>query len=254
MKKIIFILAISFFAVNVNVHAQTFIDKANIEYEYTQNLKKNMGSGMWADMMADKMPSLQVGYYKLTIGDNKSVYKFDRWKEKEKFPEWFSRDIKTVWFHDFTTGKTSQEKDMIGSIINVEDSTTQLEWRLTSESRIIAGFNCKKAVAKIFDSVYVFAFYTEEITVPAGPASINGLPGTILGLTIPRLFSSWIATKVSVNNVDESALKPFKPKKSYTNKTLRKFIDDRTSDWWQGDDEKEENKQQKNRFIWGMLM
>ncbi len=252
MKKIITIIAIIFFAAQVN--AQIFLDKANIEYEYTQNIKKNMGSGTWQDAMAEKMPNLQVGYFKLTIANNKSVYKFDRWKEKEKFPEWFSRDNKTVWFHDFSTGKTSQEKDMIGSMINVEDSIPQLEWRLTSESRVIAGFNCKKAVTKIFDSVYVFAFYTEEITVPAGPASINGLPGTIMGLTIPRLFSSWIATKVSVNNVDESELKPFKPKKSYTSKTLRAFIDERSKDWWEGDDEKEENKQQKNRFIWGMLM
>jgi GLPGLI family protein len=252
MKKIIFILSILFVA--NNLQAQVFLDKANIEYEYTQNIKKNMGSGMWADMMADKMPSLQVGYYKLTVADNKSVYKFDRWKEKDKFPEWFSRDVKTVWYHDFTNGKTSQEKDMIGSIVNVEDSTPQLEWRLTDENRMIAGFNCKKAVTKIFDSVYVFAFYTEEIIVPAGPASINGLPGTILGLTIPRLFSSWIATKVTVNNVDVSALVPFKAKKSYTNKSLRNFIDERSKDWWQGDDEKEENKQQKNRFIWGMML
>jgi GLPGLI family protein len=252
MKKIILILSIVLVA--TTSQAQIFIDKANIEYEITQNIKKNMGSGTWQDMMADKMPSLQVGYYKLNVADNKSVYKFDRWKEKDKFPEWFSRDVKTVWYHDFTTGKTSQEKDMIGSIVNVEDSTPQLEWRLTDESRVIAGFNCKKAVTKIFDSVYVFAFYTEEITVPAGPASINGLPGTILGLTIPRLFTSWIATKVTVNNVDLSALKPFTPKKSYTNKSLRSFIDERSKDWWEGDDEKEENKQQKNRFIWGMLL
>ena len=236
------------------MNAQIFIDKATIEYESTQNLKKNLGSGSWQDAMADKMPALQTSYFKLTIADNKSVFKFDRIKDKEKFPEWFTRDVKTVWFHDFSTGKTSQEKDMIGTVVNVEDSIPKMEWRLTSESRVIAGFNCKKAVSKIFDSVYVFAFYTEEITVPAGPASINGLPGTILGLTIPRLFTSWIATKVSVTNLDVSALKPFTAKKPYSNTTLRKFIDERSADWWSGDDEKDENKQQKNRFIWGMLL
>jgi GLPGLI family protein len=253
MKKIILILSIVLVA--ATAQAQIFIDKATIEYEITQNVKKNMGSGTWQDMMTEKMPTLQVGYYKLTIADNKSVYKLDRWKDKESFPEWINIGSKTIWFHDFTTGKTSQEKDMFGSTIYVEDSIPQLEWRLTNDSRVIAGFNCKKAVAKVFDSVYVFAFYTEEITVPAGPISINGLPGTILGLTIPRLFKSWIATKVTVNNVDVSALKPFTPKKSYTSKTLRTFIDEKSKDWWSGDDdEKEENKQQKNRFIWGMLL
>ena len=235
-------------------NAQIFIDKAIIEYETTQNIKKNMGSGAWQDAMSEKMPTLQTSYYKLTIADNKSVYKFDRIKDKEKFPEWFSKDVKTVWYNNFTTGKTSQEKDMIGTVVNVEDTIQKLEWRLTSESRVIAGFNCKKAISKIFDSVYVFAFYTEDITVPAGPVSINGLPGTILGLTIPRLFTSWIATKVTVNNVDISALKPFIAKKAYTNASLRKFIDERSSDWWSGDDDKEETKQQKNRFIWGMML
>ena len=84
-----------------------------------------------------------------------------------------------------------------------------MEWRLTNENRVIAGFNCRKAVAKIFDSVYVFAFYTDEILIPGGPCSINGLPGMILGVTIPRLFTSWIATKVTLTGVDENIITPF---------------------------------------------
>ncbi len=235
-------------------NAQVFIEKASIEYEMTQNFKKMMGSGNWAEMMADKMQTLKTGYYNLTFANNQSIYKFDRWKDKEKLPAWFARDDKTIWFHDFTKGITSQEKDLIGSTVNVEDTIPALEWRLTDEIRMIAGFNCKKAVTKIFDSVYVFAFYAEEIMIPAGPASVNGLPGAILGMTIPRLFTSWIATKVSVNGVDVSNVKPFTAKKSYSNASLKKFIDDRTSDWWSGDDESIENKQQKNRFVWGMLL
>jgi GLPGLI family protein len=252
MKKIIILLSICFFI--TSAYAQVFIEKANIEYELTQNIKKNMGSGTWEDAMADKMPLFKIGYYNLRFADNKSIYKFDRWKEKDRLGQWFGRDDKTVFYNDFTTGKTSQERDLFGSIINVEDSIPQLEWRLTNESRMIAGFNCKKAVTKIFDSVYVFAFYSEELMIPAGPNSISGLPGAILGMTIPRLFTSWIATKVSVNGVDVSDLKPFTAKKVYTNESLRKFIYERSEDWWDGDDEKEERKQQKNRFLWGMLL
>ena len=253
MKKIIVAMVVVCFITKANAQ-QVFIEKANIEYEMTQNFKKMMGSGNWAEMMADKMQTFKVGYYNLSFADNKSIFKFDRWKDKEKLPEWFAKDDKTVWYNDFNTGKTSLEKDLIGSIVNVEDSIPKLEWRLTNESRVIAGFNCKKAVTKIFDSVYVFAFYSEEIMIPAGPASINGLPGAIMGLTIPRLFTSWIATKVNVNGVDVASIKPFVAKKPYNNASLKKFIDDRTSDWWSGDDESVENKQQKNRFVWGMLL
>jgi GLPGLI family protein len=73
------------------------------------------------------------------------------------------------------------QKNVWGSNFNVEDSLPHLEWRLTNENRVIAGFNCRKAVAKMFDSVYVFAFYTDEILIPGGPCTIHVLPGMILG-------------------------------------------------------------------------
>ncbi len=253
MKKIIITTAILFFAI-IEMNAQIFIDKATIQYEVKSNLKKTMGSSTWAEAMAEKMPTFKVGYYNLTFADNKSIYKFDSWFEKEKLPEFWRTDDKSTYYTDFNIGRIYTEKDMIGSVVNVEDSLRKLEWRLTNENRIIAGFNCKKAVAKIFDSVYVFAFYAEEIMIPAGPASINGLPGAILGLTIPRLFTSWIATKVNVNGVDVSSIKLAATKKPYNNIALKKFIDDRVSDWWSGGEETDDNKQQKNRFIWGMLL
>ncbi len=253
MKTFIITIATTFFLMG-EIKAQIFIDKATIQYEVKSNLKKTMGSNSWADAMADKIPTFKVGFYNLTFADNKSIYKFESWFEKEKLPEFWRTDDKSVYFTDFNLNKIYTEKDMIGSVVNVEDSLRNLDWRLTNENRIIAGFSCKKAVAKIFDSVYVFAFYAEEIMIPAGPASINGLPGAILGLTIPRLFTSWIATKVNVNGVDVSSIKIAAAKKPYNNTTLKKFIDDRTSDWWSGGEDNDDNKQQKNRFIWGMLL
>jgi GLPGLI family protein len=116
---------------------------------------------------------------------------------------------------------------------------------------VIAGFNCRKAVSTIFDSVYVFAFYTDEIMISGGPASINGLPGMIMGVTIPRLYTSWIATKVLINNVDEGIIKPVVAKKSYDAKFLETTINDRLSDWTPADDDE---KQQRARFVWGLLL
>ncbi|MGL1507608.1 GLPGLI family protein, partial [Vibrio parahaemolyticus] len=63
----------------------------------------------------------------------------------------------------------------------VQDSVRQLDWRITDETRDIAGFECRKAVTKICDSVYIVAFYTDQIPVSAGPESFGGLPGMILG-------------------------------------------------------------------------
>jgi len=126
-----------------------------------------------------------------------------------------------------------------------------LQWRLTNENRVIAGFSCRKAVAKMFDSVYVFAFYTDEILIPGGPCTINGLPGMILGVTIPRLFTSWIATKVTLTGVNESLIKPTAVKKSYTMKFLKSTVDDRLKDWTPDDDD---GRQQKSRTVWSILL
>jgi GLPGLI family protein len=252
MKTIIITVLLLIISVE-KINAQIFIDKASIEFEVVSNIKKNMGNDSWAERMGDKLPVFKKEYYDFTFADNKSIYVFNRLDEKDKFPEWMRSENKNKWFTDFTTSKINVEKEMIGSMFNVEDSLPKMEWRLINENRNIAGFNCKKAVSKIFDSVYVFAFYTNEIMISGGPCSVSGLPGMILGLTIPRLFTSYIATKVNVNGVDATAIKAPVAKKVYTQKTLKTLVDERTKDWWNGDGG-DEQVQQRNRFVWGMLL
>ena len=253
MKKIL-IFTIVFLSI-IKATAQIFIDKATIEYEVKSNIKKNMGNGSWEEMMKDKLPTFKTGYYTFTFADNKSIYKFDHWPETEKLPDYMRKDDESnTWYFDHNTGKMIIQKNIYGSALNIEDSILNLKWTLTNENRNIAGFNCKKAVAKIFDSVYVFAFYTDEIMISGGPCSINGLPGLIMGVTIPRLFTSWIATKISVNNVAVNSIVPTTSKKYYTMPLMSKIIDERTKDWYSGGDDSEENQQQKNRFIWTMLL
>ncbi|MEO6453383.1 MAG: GLPGLI family protein [Ginsengibacter sp.] len=252
VKIYLVILIDMFFAIKVN--AQQFISKAIIEYEVKSNIQKTMGNNSFADMIKENLPTFKTGYYTFTFADNKSIYKFDHWDEKDKMPDFLKKsDEENVWYYDYNINKFNIQKNVWGSNFNIEDSIQQLQWRLTNESRVIAGFNCRKAVAKMFDSVYVFAFYADEILIPGGPCSVNGLPGMILGLTIPRLFTSWIATKVTVNGVNESLIKPTSVKKSYTMKVLKSTVNDRVKDWTIEDSD-DDQRQQKNRFVWGILL
>lgn len=233
---------------------QTFISKASIEYEVKTNIKKTMGTGMWADMMKDKMPDFKTGYYTYTFADNKSVYKFTRWDEAtSKMPEFLrTNDDENTWYFDFNANKFLMQKNVYGTKFNVEDSIPKINWKLSNENRMIAGFNCRKAVGVIMDSVYVFAFYTDEILIPGGPCSLNGLPGTILGLTIPRLYTSWIATKLMVNDVNVETIKPSTAKKYFTNKELATLLVERSKDW--GDSEDADSKQWIEQFKWNALL
>src|SRR5665647_87728 len=255
MKTKLFFLLILLFSI-ANVHAQQFISKAIIEYEVKSNIQKTMGNGTFEDMIKDQLPQFKTGYFNFTFADNKSIYKFDHWSdESKKVPIWLKRgDEDNVWYYDYNTGRYNNQKSVFGTDISLEDTIPKLRWRITADNRVIAGFNCRKAVAVIFDSVYVFAFYTDEIMISGGPCSINGLPGMILGVTIPRLYTSWIATKVMVNKVDESIIKPVAVKKNYTMKNLKSTIDERTKDWYSEGDDANEVKQQKSRFEWTTLL
>ncbi len=254
-------LKIGFFIITMALiassHAQQFISKAVIEYEVVANVQKTTPNYSWLQDLKEKLPKLKTAYYTFTFADDKSVYKFDHWDDaSRKIPEfWRKGDEDNVWFSDYKTGKLDMQKNIWGSIVNIEDSVRKLEWRLTNENRIIAGFNCRKAVAVMFDSVYVFAFYTDEILIPGGPCSINGLPGMIMGVTIPRLYTSWIATKVMVTGVNESEIKPVYARKNLTLENLKSTIIDHTKDWYDDDETlNKEIQQQKIRTLWGTLL
>ena len=77
----------------------------------------------------------------------------------------------------------------------------------------------------------------------------------ILGMTVPRLYSSWIATKVTVNDVDASIIKPAKARKTYDTKFLESAIKDNTKDWYSDDaTENAEIQKQKAITLWLALL
>lgn len=255
MKNRIYLLAIFLF-IGAYSQAQQFISKAMIEYEVKSNIQKTMGTGFWDEMMKDKLPEFKVGYYKFTFADNKSVYKFDRWADNKIPKNLTNSDEEQVYYFDYANDKAIIQKNVWGTNLNIADTIKKLPWKIDNEYRIIAGFNCRKAQAILFDSVYIFAFYTDEITIPGGPISINGLPGTIMGVTIPRLYTSWIATKVIVNDVNVSAIKAVAAKNELSSEKLSALIKERTKDWWMGDtaEENKERQESRDRFIWSVLL
>lgn len=251
MKKTLFIL--SFVLGTAILHAQQFIDKAVIEYEVKTNVKKTIPDDIWGEMMKDNLPTFKTGYFTYSFADNKSLYKFSHWEANSKIPSYMLKEEEeNSWYFDFTNNKFGMQKEVAGSKFNIEDSIPPIEWRLTNESRVIAGFNCRKAVGKILDSVYVFAFYTDEIAISGGPRSINGLPGMILGLTIPRMYTSYIATKVSLSGVDAATIKPVTAKKYFSNQSLKAMLNEKMKDWFNNDDEN--NIAWRNQFLWGILL
>jgi len=225
-----YILMLAFAWSFKSAHGQVFVTQGMIEYEVKVNNHKAMGDGTWADMMKEKFPKLSTSYYQLTFNAEKSIYLLNRKDEKTKLP-WGNDADDNVWYNDYAAEIFVQQKSVFGDTYILTDSLIKIDWKMTNETRQIAGFNCRKAVGKLFDSVYVFAFYTDEITVSGGPMGLHGLPGMILGVTIPRMFSSWIATKIELNGVNYNIINaPSKGKKKKA-KELQETAIKVTKDW-----------------------
>ena len=229
MKKIVASIII---LTTISSNAQQFINSGMIEYEVRINNHRMFGNGLFAEMFKDKMPNFSTTYYHLTFNENKTIYKYDRLNEKDKLP-WGSNNAEdNIWYNDFNSNARVNQKSVFGETYILSDSLLNLNWKLVpNENRDIAGFICRKAQAVIFDSVYVFAFYTDEITASGGPMGIHGLPGMIMGITIPRMFTSWIATKLQVNGVNTNIIAaPTKGKKKQATE-LEASVKKATKDW-----------------------
>ena len=87
----------------------------------------------------------------------------------------------------------------------MQDIILKIKLKITNDLRNIAGYDWRKSIVIINDSIAVFAFYSDELLINGGPEGMHGLPGMILGVGIPRLHATWFATKVEVFDVN---LKP----------------------------------------------
>ncbi|MFZ4862534.1 GLPGLI family protein [Sphingobacterium sp. Mn56C] len=124
-----------------------------------------------------------------------------------------------ILFQDLKSG-TGQVQIEIDDKYILSDTLHPITWRFTDEYRNIAGFECRRVNGATVDSLYLVAFYTEQIPVSAGPAFSFGLPGMILGLAIPEMHIQYWASKVDYNN--EAVPKDWKDKK-VKNMSLTEF-------------------------------
>jgi GLPGLI family protein len=110
-------------------------------------------------------------------------------------------------FNNLESKQTITVKQVFEKSFFVNDTLRNIKWKLTEETREIAGYQCRRANALLFDSIYVVAYYADEIPVKGGPESFNGLPGMILGLAIPHQHITIFAKSISAQHTAPEKLK-----------------------------------------------
>lgn len=227
IKRIL--LFICFFNVVDTVLSQDFITRGKIEFEVKRHTKKMMSRA--DDDFTSNLPEFDISYRDLIFSWGNSIYQPGR-TSTSIFPGTNKAYI------DLNKKQMVIQRNIMNEDILYTDSVRSIKWKITNETRNIIGFECRKAVGLIFDSVYVVAFYAPEIIPQSGPELFTGLPGMILGLAIPRYYTTWFATKLEVANIDESVIRPpvLKKVKQYSKKEMatvlsKKFIDALGKDW-----------------------
>ncbi len=232
-------IAIAFISISNWAFAQ-FKTVGSIEFTRSVNMRMSMQlesddefkNSSYFKEMVKKTPTNFPSYFKMSFNPQQTAYFFEKDGDAKTGMFWNSKVasentvIQNLKDKKLTAQKEIYEKDYV-----IADSLPVYQWKIHDELREIAGYQCRKATTTIHDSVVVVAYYTEQIMVSSGPESFGGLPGMILGLAIPRLYTTWFATSVGDHEIPENQIKKIKKGKTITFAGMLKEIEPSLKDW-----------------------
>jgi GLPGLI family protein len=234
MKAIKYISLCCFAITALQLKAQNtiFLAEGKIEFEKRVNLYSQIDEdNSWSELQKKTMPKFKSTFFDLFFSKNKTIYQPGR-ENPDNNKLWYEGVAETnVIFSELDSSRSVSQKKVFEQVFLIQDSTRRIQWKITDETRTVAGFQCRRANAIIMDSIYVVAFYTDDIIAPGGPESFNGLPGMILGISLPHQHVTWFATKVSARPVTAVELKAPSKGKKVTNTTLKESLKEVMKDW-----------------------
>ncbi len=214
MLKSVLFVCLSFLCMPGYGQYAYFVESGKIEYEKRVNMYAKIKSRIdqnnnntWLEKIYEEyrrtQPQFASSKSYLTFNKDRSVYQFlEAAKTGSSF---FSDDpwlmAKNTVELNFSTDTVRAIKEVYGENYVVTDKKRDILWKLTNEVREIAGYQCRRANGLILDSIYVVAFYAEQILPSGGPESFTGLPGMILGVALPHENVTWFATKVETQSI-----------------------------------------------------
>ncbi|HTE02378.1 MAG TPA: GLPGLI family protein [Mucilaginibacter sp.] len=164
----------------------------------------------------------------LSFANNKSLYVPVVKESDNTIMDWFNNNPmvlqNNVVYTDPPASTSVVQKSVFEETFLVKDSLRKIKWKITDETRDIAGYTCRRANGIMMDSIYVVAFYTTEIPLSSGPEQFSGLPGMILGAALPHENLTWFATKVTDTGLPPNTIVPPKKGKPADSKGLLKTL------------------------------
>jgi len=210
-------LSLVFLLIVQAVSAQ-LVQKGKITYERKTNMLKKFDDERMSKMFNENN-KIKVENFVLYFNDSLSAFTYVV-PETQDPMSWAT--LKNSVYQNYNANRRSVFMDMWGTQIILTDSLSQRTWQITSKTRKIAGYECTRAIWQKDDSTRIYAWFTTDIIPAIGPESVQGLPGTILGLATEDGGVVYFATKVELTEpTAEQLAMPKKKGKEYTEATLR---------------------------------
>lgn len=198
------------------------VASAKIIYERKTNLYKKFKGDDVKEWLREEDKN-KVDVFELYFNDSLSVFKPQESEERERM-SWATS--KGTVYQNLKTNQRLSIKDLWGEKFYVEDSLWKRNWKITDSKRVIAGYNCRKAIWQANDSTRIYAWYCDELMTSVGPESFCGLPGTILGLATEDGGVIYFAKSVETTPQPIATLLPNRGKnKVYTTPEIKAKLD-----------------------------
>lgn len=226
-----------FTSIKTKAQNAIFLTHGRVEFERKVNLWAQIDDEDWDNdedwkaLMRKINPQFKSTFFDLEFNGNKTLFKPGRENPANNKMWGDSPGETNTVFNDLAKALTISQKNVFEEKFLVQDSVRNIQWKITDETRNIAGFECRRANAIIMDSIYVVAFYTDAIITTGGPESFTGLPGMILGIALPHEHITWFATKVYTENITDADLVPPTKGKKVNNTELLKTLKDQMPTW-----------------------
>lgn len=210
--------------------------EGKVVYERTMQMQIQINDN---DHLSSMMPKTRTDKFEMSFGNNQSLYKHvDEEQQNDEFGgggmqiKMVAPGMDDITYCNYDKSGKTEQRELFGKKFLVSDSLRKLNWKMSDDTKTIAGYTCRKAVAQrsskrmqmnmdngvmekkeINDTSHIVAWFTMDIPVSAGPEVPGQLPGLILALDINDGKMTYVATSVS-QKVDLAAIKePSKGKK-----------------------------------------
>jgi GLPGLI family protein len=210
MKKTITVLAViltSFTLKAQNVehtHGKIEFAKKVNELAFVKQVYSSAQDQANVDQYAKNNPQFQDYTFQLVFDSETSVYLPIASAPRKRAVSEVGRN--TIVYTDFKKESYISQRKIFNNVFLLEGPLKKIKWKITTETRNIAGHDCHRANGLTSDSTYVVAFYTDDIPLKGGPELFNGLPGMILGIALPDDHVTWFATKVDFIQPEEGLI------------------------------------------------